>query len=298
MNSPRPTTPFLGFGLGLRTPHYPDIEAGAVPVDFFEAISESFMRPGGNPRRMLRHVAERFPLALHGVSLSLGGVDPLNEDYLASLTDLVKRFQPQVVSDHLCWSGHGGLYAHDLLPLPYTEEALAHVASRVLRVQERLGRRILIENVSSYMTFTHSTLTEWQFLSALCEKADCLLLLDVNNIFVSAHNHGFDALEFIAGVPDDRVAQIHLAGHRSRDGLLLDTHDRAVCEGVWNLYEATIARLGPVSTLIEWDADVPPLATLVAEADRARALVEKHHGPQTVAHGERALAAAANTHVG
>ncbi len=286
---------FLGVGLGLRTPHYRTLEQGPVPVDFFEAISETFLRPGGNPRRMLRVVAERFPVALHGVSLSLGSVDPLNSAYLASLSSLVREVNPRLVSDHLCWSGYGGHYAHDLLPLPYTEEALAHVAGRIRQVQDTLGRQILIENVSSYMSFAHSTLQEWEFLSALCEQADCQLLLDVNNIFVSAHNHGFDPQRFIEGVPAKRVAQIHLAGHRERGRLLLDTHDRPVCDGVWALYEATIKRLGPVSTLIEWDADIPPLADVVAEAEKARAIVEKLHGPQNASHGERAESQA---HVG
>ena len=278
---------FLGFGIGLRAPHYQALRDGPQPVDFFEAIAESFMRPGGNPRRMLRAMAERFPVALHGVSLSIGSVDPLNSDYLRDLRALVDEVQPRLVSDHLCWSGYGGHYAHDLLPLPYTEEALYHVAGRVRQVQDHLQRRLLIENVSSYLSFAHSTLSEWEFLSALCEQADCQLLLDVNNIFVSAHNHGFDPHSFIHGVPADRVAQIHLAGHKQRGELLLDTHDRAICEGVWSLYEATIKRLGPISTLIEWDAEIPPLAQVAAEADKARALVEKLHGPQNVAHGER-----------
>lgn len=288
-----PTSPFLGFGVGLRTAHYPTIEHERVPVDFFEAITEGFMRPGGNPRRMLRVVAERFPIALHGVSLSLGSVDPLNETYLADLAALVGEVKPALVSDHLCWSGYGGHYAHDLLPLPYTEEALAHVAERIARVQDRLGRRMLVENVSSYISFTHSTMTEWEFLTELSQRADCLLLLDVNNIFVSAHNHGFDALDFVRGVPRDRVAQMHLAGHRQRGDLLLDTHDAAVCEGVWTLYEAATQRFGPVSTLIEWDADIPPLAEVVAEADKARALATRHAGPVAVAHGERRLSSEA-----
>lgn len=284
----KPSNPrFLGFGLGLRTPHYRALEQGPVPVDFFEAISESFLRPGGNPRRMLRVVAERFPVALHGVSLSLGSVDPLNAAYLASLSGLVREANPRLVSDHLCWTGYGGHQAHDLLPLPYTEEALSHVAGRIRQVQDTLGRQILIENVSSYMRFTHSTMQEWEFLSGLCEQADCQLLLDVNNIFVSAHNHGFDPQRFIEGVPANRVAQIHLAGHRERGQLLLDTHDRPVCDGVWALYAAAIKRLGPVSTLIEWDADIPPLADVVAEAEKARDIVQKLCGPQKVLHGER-----------
>ncbi|MDX2020388.1 MAG: DUF692 domain-containing protein [Deltaproteobacteria bacterium] len=279
--------PFLGFGLGLRTPHYSEIEEGPVGVDWFEAISENFMRPGGNPRRVLRAIRERFPVVLHGVSLSIGAVDPLNEEYLNTLAALVKDVEPTLVSDHLCWSGNQGLYAHDLLPLPYTEEALEHVAKRILQVQDKLKRRLVIENVSSYMAFAQSTMTEWEFLTEVCRKADCLLLLDVNNIFVSAHNHKFDGLAFINGVPADRVAQIHVAGHRKRGELLLDTHDHAVPEGVWALYEAAIRRCGPVSTLVEWDAEIPPLADVIAQADRARSIALRVHGPLQVPHGER-----------
>ena len=277
--------PFLGFGLGLRAPHYSEILQGPVDVDWFEAISENFMRPGGNPRRVLRAVRERFPVVLHGVSLSIGAVDPLNEQYLNTLAALVKEVQPALVSDHLCWSGNQGLYAHDLLPLPYTEEALQHVADRILQVQDKLQRRLVVENVSSYMAFSQSTMTEWQFLTELCNKADCLLLLDVNNIFVSAHNHKFDGLDFVNGVPPNRVAQIHVAGHRKRGELLLDTHDHAVPEGVWGLYEAAIKRFGPVSTLVEWDAEIPPLAELVKQCHRARSIAaavsgSQHKGPQ------------------
>lgn len=279
--------PFLGFGLGLRTPHYTDILAAGVGVDWFEAISENFMRPGGNPRRVLRAIRQRFPVVLHGVSLSIGAVDPLNDDYLNNLAALVKDVEPAWVSDHLCWSGNQGHYAHDLLPLPYTEEALKHVAERILQVQDKLKRRLVIENVSSYMAFAQSTMTEWQFLAELCTKADCLLLLDVNNIFVSAHNHKFDGLAFVNGVPVDRVAQIHVAGHRQRGKLLLDTHDHAPPAGVWALYEAAVRRFGPVSTLIEWDAEIPPLPDVIALADHARRIAEGVHGTLHVPHGER-----------
>jgi hypothetical protein len=264
--------PFLGHGIGLRATHYADILAGPVAVDWFEALSENYFRPGGNPRRVLRAVRERFPVVLHGVSLSLGSVDPLDERYLQSLEDLTREIEPALVSDHLCWSGTGGTYAHDLLPLPFTEEALIHVADRVLRVQERLGRRILVENVSSYLTFKHSTMTEWQFLAALAERADCGLLLDVNNVFVSAHNHGFSARDFITGIPQDRVGQMHLAGHSQRGELLLDTHDHAVPDGVWDLYGLAMERFGPVSTLVEWDDSIPPLSRVIEESHRAAAL--------------------------
>jgi hypothetical protein len=271
----------LGHGAGLRTPHYRDIEAALAgqpraaaslaAIEWFEAISENFMEPGGNPRRMLRRVRERFPVVLHGVSLSIGSTDPLNRAHLDRLAALTAEVEPALVSDHLCWSSLRGHYAHDLLPLPFTEEALEHVAGRIRQVQDRLGRRILIENVSSYVAFQHSPLTEWEFLSALCERADCGLLLDVNNVFVSAYNHGFDARRFIAGTPVGRVQQIHLAGHSRNGALLLDTHDHAVRPEVWALYRQAIMLHGPVPTLVEWDDRIPSLRRLGAEVARARA---------------------------
>jgi uncharacterized protein len=260
----------LGHGIGLRTEHYADVLTAPPPVDWFEVISDNFMVPGGNPRRVLRAVRERWPVALHGVSLSLGSVDPLNEAYLDDLAALAQEVEPAIISDHLCWGSHGGTYAHDLLPLPFTEEALGHVAARVARVQDRLKRRILVENVSSYVAFAQSSLTEWQFLTALTERTDCGLLLDVNNVFVSAHNHGFDARAFIDAVPVGRVGQFHLAGHSRLGELLLDTHDHPVQGEVWDLYRHAVARFGDVPTLIEWDDKVPPLARLCEESQRAR----------------------------
>ena len=264
--------PYLGHGVGLRTVHYGTVLDALPRVDWFEVISENFMVAGGNPRHVLRKVREHYPVVLHGVSLSIGSVNPLDERYLDELQRLAKEVEPAWVSDHLCWGSFGGHHAHDLLPLPYTEEALEHIAARIRRVQDRLGRQILIENVSSYLSYSHSTLTEWEFLSALTERADCGLLLDVNNIFVSAHNHGFEAARFIAGVPADRVAQIHLAGHMVEGPLLIDTHDHAVCEGVWDLYRAALGRFGRVSTLIEWDEHIPPFERLADESERARKL--------------------------
>ena len=220
---------------------------------------------------MLERARALAPVALHGVSLSLGSVDPLNESYLDELAALAARVEPAWVSDHLCWGSVGGHYAHDLLPLPYTEEALAHVVERVARVQERLRRQILVENVSSYLTYVQSAMPEWEFLAEVARRSDCGILLDVNNVFVSAPNHGFDPATYIAGVPADRVGQIHLAGHSDHGTHLLDTHDAPVRAEVWELYRATIARLGRVSTLIEWDDHIPPWADLVAEAERARA---------------------------
>jgi uncharacterized protein (UPF0276 family) len=269
---PHDTTTHLGHGVGLRTQHYQDVLTTLPAVDWFEVISENFMVPGGNPRRVLRAVRERYPVVMHGVSLSIGSTDPLNERYLDELAALADEIQPAWLSDHLCWAGTGGVMAHDLLPLPFTEEALAHVAARVTRVQERLGRRILLENVSSYVTYQHSVMPEWEFLAALAQRADCGLLLDVNNVFVSAHNHGFSARQFLAGLPAERIGQLHLAGHSTRGDLLIDTHDHPVPAGVWDLYRAALDRFGPRPTLIEWDEQVPALPVLVAERDQAAAI--------------------------
>jgi uncharacterized protein (UPF0276 family) len=249
-------------------------------VDWFEVISENFMVAGGNPRRVLREVRAHYPVVMHGVSLSLGSTDPLDSQYLAELDALAREVEPAWISDHLCWGSFGGRHAHDLLPLPYTEEALAHVAERVLRVQERLGRQMLVENVSSYVSYTHSTMSEWEFLAALTARTDCGLLLDVNNIFVSAHNHRFDARAFVDGVPADRVKQIHLAGHSVEGPLLLDTHDHAVCDGVWQLYRHAVERFGRVSTLIEWDDHIPPLERVLEESAAARAIETSVRGAE------------------
>ena len=277
--------PRLGHGIGLRTEHYAAVlDGGARPspassIDWFEVISENFMAPGGNPRRVLRAVRERWPVVLHGVSLSLGSTDALDERYLASLDALQHEIEPAWISDHLCWTSVSGRHVHDLLPLPYTEEALEHVAARVRRVQDRLKRRILVENVSSYLTFAHSTLREEEFLAAQCERADCGLLVDVNNVFVSAHNHGFDARAFLDALPADRVGQFHLAGHSESGPLKLDTHDHPVCDEVWSLYAHAVERLGRVSTLIEWDDEIPPLERVVEESRRA-AEIERGILPQ------------------
>jgi len=230
------------------------------------------MVEGGNPRRVLREVRARYPVVMHGVSLSIGSVDPLDAGYLDALAALAHDVEPAWISDHLCWTRVDGNQSHDLLPLPYTEEALAHVAERILRVQDKLKRAILIENVSSYVTYMQSTMSEWEFLSALCERADCGLLLDVNNIFVSAFNHGFAAHDFIDGIPRGRVGQIHLAGHADLGTHLLDTHDHPVCDGVWQLYRRALERFGRLSTLVEWDDHIPPFADVLAESRRAAAL--------------------------
>jgi hypothetical protein len=262
----------LGCGLGLRPPHYDAAARGEIGVDWLELITENFMVEGGNPRRVLRAARAHYPVVLHGVSMSLGSVDPLDERYLDRLAALADEVEPAWISDHLCWSSFGGHTGHDLWPLPFTEEALAHVAGRIARVQERLGRRLLVENVSSYLTFRHSTISEWEFLGALAARADCGLLLDVNNVYVSAHNHGFDAGAFIDGLPARRVGQLHVAGHRREPTHLLDTHDHPVADAVWDLQRRAVARTGPVATLLERDDDIPPLDELVAEARRAAAI--------------------------
>ena len=264
--------PFLGFGLGLRPEHYLAVLDRRPAVDWFEIVSENYFGDGGKPLHYLDRIREHYPMVMHGVSLSIGGSDPLDPEYLTALKRLADRVEPAWISDHLCWTGIDGRNLHDLLPLPYTEEAIAHVADRVGRVQDHLGRRILLENVSSYVTYTDSQVSEWEFLSAVAERADCCILLDVNNVYVSARNHGFDPLAYLDGVPAGRVRQIHLAGHSHHGALIIDTHDHPVPDPVWALYAEAIVRLGPVSTMIERDDDIPPLDVLLAELARARSL--------------------------
>jgi hypothetical protein len=260
----------LGHGIGLRPPHYAAVLDGAPAVDWFEVITENFMVEGGNARRVLRAVRERWPVVLHGVSLSLGSVDPLDSDYLARLLSLVREVEPAYVSDHLCWNRHRGHTVHDLWPVPFTEEALAHVAERVARVQDLLGRQILVENVSRYVAYRHDEMTEWEFLTALSERGDCGLLLDVNNAYVSGKNLGFDPGLLVDGVPAERIGQLHLAGHEDLGSHLLDSHDHPVTDEVWELYRRVVRRVGAVPTLIEWDEAIPSLERLVDEAARAR----------------------------
>ena len=270
----RSAFPFLGFGVGLRRPHYAHILERRPPLDWFEVISENFMVAGGRPLEVLAAVRDRHPVVLHGVSLSIGSSDPLNQKYLADLRALTKRFEPAWVSDHLCWTGVAGRNLHDLLPLPHTVEALRHVAQRIREVQDFLERPILLENVSSYLTFRDSTLSEWEFLRAVTEEADCGILLDLNNIFVNAFNHRFSAEEYIDAIPVERVVQFHLAGHSDHGTHLLDTHDHPVREEVWALYERAVQRFGAVSTLIEWDDDIPEFSVLAETAERARRICE------------------------
>jgi len=260
----------LGFGLGLRTAHYETILAEKPPVDWFEVITENYLVPGGKPLYYLDSIRANYPLVMHGVSLSIGGTDPLNLDYLRQVKTLAERIEPAWISDHLCWTGVNGVNLHDLLPLPYTQEAVQHVADRVKTVQDFLRCRILLENVSSYVTYAHSEMTEWEFLSAVAERADCLILLDINNIYVSAHNHQFNPLDYLNNVPAKRVQQFHLAGHLNLGNIIIDSHGDTVIDPVWSLYEAALRRFGPVSTMIERDDNIPPFAELLAELEMAR----------------------------
>lgn len=264
--------PVLGCGVGLRTEHY-DVMTREWPVmDWFEAVSENFMDSGGRPLQVLEAVRARYPVALHGVSLSIGSCDPLNLQYLERLKALADRIDPAIVSDHLCWTGVDGSNLHDLLPLPLTEEAVRHVVERVQRVQELLGRRILLENVSTYVTYQHSTIPEWEFLTAVAQRSGCGILLDLNNIYVNAYNHQFDPYAYLDHVPGELVGQFHLAGHTDMGSYLFDTHSRPVIDEVWALYREALARWGPVTTLIEWDEDIPEFPRLAQEADTARAI--------------------------
>jgi uncharacterized protein len=266
--------PFLGFGVGLRRPHYAYILEQRPAMDWFEVISENFMVAGGRPLEVLAAVRDRHPIVLHGVSLSIGTTDPLNPKYLADLRALARRCEPAWISDHLCWTGVAGHNLHDLLPLPYTEEAVRHVSRRIREVQDFLERPILVENVSSYLTFRDSTLSESAFLRAVSEEADCGILLDINNIFVNAFNHRFSAEEYLDAIPVERVVQFHLAGHSDHGTHLLDTHDHPVREEVWALYQRAVRRFGAVSTLIEWDDNIPPFSVLGETAERARRICE------------------------
>ena len=262
----------LGFGLGLRTEHYESALNDNPRVDWFEVVSENYLVPGGKPLHYLHRIRERFPLVMHGVSMSIGSSAPLNMEYLKQLRQLAARIEPAWISDHLCWTGVDGVNLHDLMPLPYTEEALLHVSQRIQQVQDFLGRRILIENVSSYVTFSSSEMSEWEFIARLAAHADCDLLLDVNNIYVSSVNHGFDPLEYLRAIPAQRVRQIHLAGHQNNGDHIVDTHDHPVVDKVWDIFLEARAKFGDVATMIERDDNIPPLADLVAELDIAREL--------------------------
>ncbi len=244
-------------------------------------VSENFMVAGGRALEVLEGVRANYPIAMHGVSMSIGSTDPLNRAYLRQLRELARRFEPAWISDHLCWTGVGGRHLHDLLPLPYTEEAIGHVVARIREVQDVLERPILIENVSSYMAFADSTMTEWEFISAIADEANCGILLDINNIFVSAFNHRFDANDYVDAVPAERVVQYHLAGHSDHGTYLLDTHDHPVREEVWTLYERAARRFGAVSAIVEWDDNIPEFAELADNADRARKIFNADSSERT-----------------
>ena len=265
----------IDFGLGLRPEHYEEIVASPGKVNWFEALSENYMVKGGMPLYWLDRIRRDYPMALHGVSLSIGTTAPLDTAYLDELKALADRVQPLWVSDHLCFTGLGGLNMHDLLPLPYTEEALDHVAERVMRVQDRLGRRLVLENVSSYVSYAASELTEWDFIAALAAKADCEILLDVNNVYVSAFNHEFDALALLRAMPAKRVRQFHLAGHSHMGTHIIDTHDHPIVPDVWQLYAEAVRLFPGVPTMIERDANIPSYAELLAELDQARAIAAR-----------------------
>lgn len=267
---PLRNTQQTGFGLGLRTVHYADFLREKQPVDWLEVITDNFLIDGGKPLSVLEQVRREYPVAMHGVAMSIGGTDPINMEYLLKVKALADRIEPLWVSDHLCWSGHYHHRLHDLYPLPYTEEAARHLVSRIERVQDVLGRRLVIENVSSYIDYEASASTEWEFLRHVSQQADCLLLVDVNNIYVSGINHGFDPLAYLQSLPAGRVQQIHLAGHTQHPHCLVDTHDQPVCQEVWQLYAKACSLFGPVATMIERDDNIPALDELLGELDMAR----------------------------
>jgi hypothetical protein len=263
-----------GFGLGLRTPHYEALLERPAGLDWLEVLSENYLVPGGKPLNYLDRIRECYPVVMHGVSLSIGSSDPVDYEYLAQLKALASRIEPQWVSDHLCWTGIEGKNLHDLLPLPYTEEALRAVVARVGEVQDYLGRQLLLENVSSYLNYRASDLSEWEFLSEVAARADCAILLDINNIYVSSVNHGFDALQYLKAIAPARVRQFHLAGHSDMNGYLIDTHDHPIAAPVWDLYAAAVAHFGDVPTMIERDDNIPELPVLLDELDQARTVAQ------------------------
>ncbi|WP_220347592.1 MNIO family bufferin maturase [Thalassotalea euphylliae] len=266
---------FLGFGLGLRTNHYLDVIEQKPDVDWFEIISENYMVAGGKPRYYLDQIRENYPIVMHGVSMSVGSTDPLNKEYLTKLKTLIADVQPEWFSDHLCFTSVGGVNSHDLLPLPYTEESLKHVVSRIGQVQDFIGRQMLMENVSSYLTYKSDEMNEWQFYREVCEQADCKMLLDINNIYVSARNHDFDPMAYLRSLNPERVQQFHLAGHSDFGDYVVDTHDHDVPDPVWALYKEALKLFGPVSTMIERDANIPSFASLTAELNVAREIAEQ-----------------------
>jgi len=268
--------PYLGYGLGLRKEHYETVLADRPDVDWFEIISENYMVEGGKPLDYLTRIREHYPMVMHGVSMSIGSTEALNFDYLKKLKDLIKRVEPEWISDHLCWTGVNGLNLHDLMPLPYTEEAVQHVADRVSQVQDYLGQQILLENVSSYVSYSDSVMSEAEFYYEVTERADCLMLLDINNIYVSAYNHNFDPYSYLSAMPKERVYQFHLAGHTQEDNLIIDTHDHPIADPVFDLYAAAVEHFGRVSTMIERDDHIPPLPELLNELEQVKNIAENY----------------------
>ena len=278
-----PKMPFIGFGLGLRHHYYEEVLRTKPALDWFEILSENYLVPGGKPLYYLDKIREHYPLVMHGVSLSLGSSDPIDKDYLKQLKELACRVEPEWISDHLCWTGVQGLNIHDLLPIPYTYEAATHIVSRIQQVQDFLGRPILIENVSSYLTYKQSELSEWDFILEIVQQAGCYILLDVNNVYVSSVNHQFNPLEYIHSMPANRVAQIHLAGHANHGNYIVDTHDAPIVQEVWDLYAATIRHLGAVSTMVERDDNMPPFTDLLHEINRAKSIANQILSTELVA---------------
>jgi uncharacterized protein len=259
------TRPFLGFGLGLRKEHYQYIIDNKPQVDWFEIISENYMVPGGKPLANLDKIRQDYLMVMHGVSMSIGSTDPLNASYLQKLKQLIDRVEPQWISDHLCWTAVDHINSHDLLPLPYNEPTIDHIVDRIKQVQDIIGRQMLIENLSSYVTYNNSEMPEWEFVNEIAKRADCYILLDINNIFVSANNHHFEPQDYVNGIDSERVMQFHLAGHSYNGDMIIDTHDHDVCDPVWELYEYTLRRFGAVSTMIERDDNIPSFIELRQE---------------------------------
>jgi len=273
---PKRNSPLEGVGLGLRACHYSYIESEKPNVPWFEVLSDNYLQEEGPSLTHLETICASYPITLHGVGMSLGSCDPLNQDYLSKLKSLIRLTQPALVSDHLCWTSLGGEYFHELLPLPYTEEAVTHVATRIRQVQDYLEHQIMIENVSNYLAYKHSVLREWEFLQAIADEADCLILLDINNIYVSANNNNFDPNEYLNGINTNRIAQFHLAGYEDRKTHFLDTHGAAISAPVWDLFAKSIQKFGPIPTIIEWDNNIPTFEELQQEAFTAQKLMEQY----------------------
>jgi len=264
----------LGFGLGLRQPHYELVLENNVPVDWFEILSENYLEAHDGYWRFLADVRAKYPLVMHGVAMNIGGTDPIDIAYMTKLKRLAEVVKPVFISDHLCWTGVHGINSHDLLPIPYTKEALQHITSRIKKVQDMLGRQLVVENPSTYAEFIASSIPEWEFLAELAEMADCKLLLDVNNVYVSAYNHRYDAKCYIDAMPAGRIAYIHLAGHKNKDTHIIDTHDDHVADQVWELYGYTVQKFGTINTMIEWDGKIPAFDVLLSELDKARGIAK------------------------